>query len=50
MYWLQGLRALYDDWRTPMTTSDSAMMLVLCVLHIEPFILRVDTQHTQCPC
>ena len=26
------------------------MALSVCVLHIKPFFLPVDIQHTQCPC
>ena len=28
----------------------TAVCGVLCAVHIEPFFLLVDIQHTQCPC
>ena len=38
---------------TELVSQESARalgVLDVCVLHIEPFFLLVDIQHTQCPC
>ena len=36
----------YEDSRLPVLL----LFVFVCVLHIKPFFLPVDTQHTPCPC